>query len=284
MSSDFEEIVNMDIETAAELQDDETKYTIIPFDENENPLYDPPETESEYFETDSDMGCETDPDAIVDRAVHHIENKKRTERISSFEHGFNFPSIVRKRIASKGSLPKNKKSGKENRTTNNTINQNKPFRKALKSKSEKRFQRVLKKSVFHESQERERAKKLPVSLVSTKTATRTENESSLISNQARIRSPVVPQSIFVPQNHSQTETKTDNNFQWNVRQNSFSELLLKHFSIISQNDKIVKLKCKFCGERKRPISIVLGNNSNLKSHMKAVSSFRHCLIFQSLCK
>lgn len=275
-SSSKDEVQIIDMEILAVLQDDSTNKNLISFDQN-LPLNDTIESESdiEYeFETDNDLqnNDETEPDldAIVNRAVHHIENKKRNERVSSFDHGFDFPFEVRKRIVSDNSHRKMKKSAKENKATNLTVNENKRIReKSTNLKLNKRFARIPKKLGLNESQDRKRGRNQSVS---TKKTTHTKTE--LASKRVRSKSPVVPHQNVLNENHTQTKTETDNTLRWNVRQNSFSDLLLNHFDMISQTDKIIKLKCKLCGERKQPISIVFGNNSNLKSHLKAVSNLR----------
>lgn len=129
-------------------------------------------------------------------------------------------------------------------------------------KSNRRFNRVTTQSGLDGA-----------SLLGKRAATHTETESSLLSKRACNQSPVVPQLISVPQNHSQIVAEVDNSLQWNVRQNSFSDLLLKHFNVSSQSGNNIKMKCKLCGERRRPISTVLGNNSNLKKHIQAVRNF-----------
>lgn len=71
--------------------------------------------------TDNDLtnDVDTDPDEIFDRAVH--ETKKRRERSFSFDHGFDFPSAVRKGIVLKKPLRKKINRGKENRMTKHAV-------------------------------------------------------------------------------------------------------------------------------------------------------------------
>lgn len=276
-----ENIAIMMNETGSELDEDEAKkYTFIEFDEDGNPLFEANISDPDEC-TDFDYGY--DPDSILDRAMNQVQTKKR-EMNDSFEHGFDFPSEVRKNIVSNHTTSKNRKDSRGNRikrTKKNANKQNKLGRKTNIAKPKKRFERVTAKSPSDENQESRRQKRIPLSikqdvsdgarLLGKRSAIISKTESSLIPKRAQQQSPIIPKSNYVPQNYPQTVTETG--LQWNVRQNSYTDLLLKNFNLISQAGKIIKLKCKLCGEGKRPISIILGNNSNLKAHMKAVSLF-----------
>lgn len=290
------------IESGKELEDESNnknfEYVVLEAMENQLCFANESESDIAYeLETDNDSADGLDPDAVLDRVVRHIETKKRSERSSSFDHGFDFPSEVRKKIVLDKKLRKKKNKGKVKRVTETTKRkakhvdkQNKPIRETPKNmNSNQRFTRrskistISRDSGLSDSQEQKQVERSPVPtkrvrfddtiLLSKCTAAHTETESSFLSKRAHNQSPVVPQPNVVPKNCSQKLKETDINSQWNVRQNSYSDLLLKHFDMISQTGRIIKLKCKLCGGRKRPISIVVGNNSNLKAHMKAVRSF-----------
>lgn len=219
------------------------------------------------LETASDDG--TDPDEILDMAFHHVAAKKRSQRSFSYEHGFDFPSVVRKEIVSNKKKQRKKKRGKQDLLIKQSAKlkedrRDKPIRKEKKLS---RFNRVIKPSESNDA-----------SLLGKRTATDICQTELGLSKRSRNQTPVVSQSDSVPQNHSEIVKQDDNSPQWNVRQNSFSDLLLKHFNVISQSNNIIKMTCKLCGEGKRPISSVVGNNSNMKRHMKSVRTF--CFLFE----
>lgn len=271
-----------DIVSESEHEFDTSNYEFFEHDTSGNEIYilkTERESGAENMENDLDNNAdmESNADEIVARAVRHVENTKR-ERRSSFEHGFDLPSEVRKRIASNNA--RRKKQSKEKlasksankQTAKHVENPSKSTRGKTKSEtSSRRFQRAINKSQLSGNPKLKRKKKNLISVKNGSSETVCKRADADEETESLHSKHVWDRDSVVFQNHSQTETGNDFVLQWNVRQNSCSDLLFKHFQVVSQSGRNVKVKCKLCNERKPPISVVLGNNSNLKLHMNAVS-------------
>lgn len=262
-------------------------------DENGDPLVVFLGSESELdHDSESSDDSEPETDKVLIQAAHQIEAKKRSERCTSFDYGFEIPATIRKELVAKKKNAKTNKKRKENQSNDHINKQKKPLIKRSKNtKLMQRFSRITKRlplrsrnkcdvSTKKSKQEKKsiqsKTKKdysggTGIVLGKRKIADKTEKSQQ--PKRTCSQSLVITHQNFAPQNKSGTLTETDFNLEWNTRQNSITDLMLQYFDVISQADKIIKMKCKLCGERKQPISVVLGNNSNLKNHMKAVSSF-----------
>lgn len=246
--------------------------------------------EDDPLDMESSVDSETDSKVTWSRALREIDSKKLRERASSFDHGFNIPAAVRKHLDPKSVMKKTKKIGKENQKNNGGAKKKKIRGEAKNMKTsttkstntQPKFNRLQlnRKNNNKKNGNKSRKQKSSGDHIDAtrkllgKRRTHTETTSS--------QPPERALSNMVPRKQSKPDTKTVLSLDWNTRQNSFSDLLLNNVRVVSQNGNKIMLKCMLCGETKRPISVVLGNNSNLKRHVKRVSSICNLLVFQSL--
>lgn len=101
-------------ESGASLDDENNPIYNSLLDENGDPMIFVVESESEFHSnSESDADSQSDADTILMRAVHETEARKRSERSSSFDYGFDIPASIRKKIVRKKIIPKNKKLEKK---------------------------------------------------------------------------------------------------------------------------------------------------------------------------
>lgn len=113
-------------EPGASLNDENDPIYNSLLDENGDPMIFVVESGSELdSNSESDADSQSDADTILMRAVQETEAKKRSERSSSFDYGFDIPASIRKKIVRKKINPKNKKIGKENWNKDHTTKQSK---------------------------------------------------------------------------------------------------------------------------------------------------------------
>lgn len=205
-----------------------------------------------------------------------------TDKLSRFRHGFEVPASITKKIKQRrlsewneNSFSGNDENGFRNAESYcdelNQINQSQTQNTQLRKKKRKTCDQSTNGEEFDRN-----------NFISPK---RVRNETGLIEEKSTGTATSTPMNIqtvhllqtdTIETGHTLSLGAGEPLLFWNVKANSFSQLMFNHFEIKSQSEDKTKLffklhKCKLCPLNKQLLSCVKGNNSNLKAHLKSVN-------------